>query len=76
MSLPKFGHTLCVPGSTPEESQPQKQSLASHLSEKFQSFLSSDGDKDDDFQPDRKRIRTAELKVDTRKTSHSKLHVL
>lgn len=46
--------------SAPEESQPQKQSLASRLSEKFQSFLSSDHEKDEDFQPNRKRIRTAE----------------
>ncbi|XP_074536130.1 Fanconi anemia group J protein [Halichoeres trimaculatus] len=49
-------------GSAPEESQPKKQSLASRLSEKFQSFLSSDHEKDDDFQPDRKRIRTTEPK--------------
>ncbi|KAI9540900.1 hypothetical protein NQZ68_036236, partial [Dissostichus eleginoides] len=44
----------------PEESQPSKKSLASRLSEKFQSFLGSDQQKDDDFQPDRKRLRTAE----------------
>ncbi|XP_051254031.1 Fanconi anemia group J protein [Dicentrarchus labrax] len=46
----------------PKESQPQKQSIASRLSEKFQASLSSDREKDDDFQPDRKRIRTAEHK--------------
>ncbi|XP_018556622.1 Fanconi anemia group J protein [Lates calcarifer] len=45
-----------------EESQPKKQSIASRLSEKLQSSLSSDSKKDDDFQPDRKRIRTAEHK--------------
>ncbi|KAI4815479.1 hypothetical protein KUCAC02_005623 [Chaenocephalus aceratus] len=44
----------------PEESQPSKKSLASRLSEKFQSLLGSDQQKDDDFQPDRKRLRTAE----------------
>uniref|UniRef100_A0A7N8XH61 DNA 5'-3' helicase n=1 Tax=Mastacembelus armatus TaxID=205130 RepID=A0A7N8XH61_9TELE len=46
-----------------EESQPKKSSLASRLSEKLQSCLSSDCGKDDDFQPDRKRIRPAETKV-------------
>uniref|UniRef100_A0A3Q3L5G2 DNA 5'-3' helicase n=1 Tax=Mastacembelus armatus TaxID=205130 RepID=A0A3Q3L5G2_9TELE len=45
-----------------EESQPKKSSLASRLSEKLQSCLSSDCGKDDDFQPDRKRIRPAETK--------------
>uniref|UniRef100_A0A671VGH5 DNA 5'-3' helicase n=1 Tax=Sparus aurata TaxID=8175 RepID=A0A671VGH5_SPAAU len=52
--------------SFPEESQPKKQSLASRLSEKFKASLNSDREKDDDnddFQPDRKRIRTAEHKV-------------
>uniref|UniRef100_UPI0037E8D14F Fanconi anemia group J protein n=1 Tax=Semicossyphus pulcher TaxID=241346 RepID=UPI0037E8D14F len=48
--------------SAPEDSQPRRQSLSSRLSEKFQSFLSSDREKDDDFQPDRKRIRAAEPK--------------
>ncbi|XP_008274661.1 Fanconi anemia group J protein [Stegastes partitus] len=46
----------------PEEEQPKKPSLASRLSEKFQASLSSDCEKDNDFQPDRKRVRTAELK--------------
>ncbi|KAM9359039.1 Fanconi anemia group J protein [Symphorus nematophorus] len=46
----------------PEESQPKRQSLASRLSEMYQASLSSDREKDDDFQPDRKRIRTAEHK--------------
>ncbi|XP_039986589.1 Fanconi anemia group J protein isoform X3 [Xiphias gladius] len=45
-----------------EELQPKKQSIASRLSEKFQSSLSSDCKKDDDFQPDRKRVRTAQHK--------------
>uniref|UniRef100_A0A8C4EDG4 DNA 5'-3' helicase n=1 Tax=Dicentrarchus labrax TaxID=13489 RepID=A0A8C4EDG4_DICLA len=53
----------CVSVPLPKESQPQKQSIASRLSEKFQASLSSDREKDDDFQPDRKRIRTAEHKV-------------
>nr|XP_033486457.1 Fanconi anemia group J protein isoform X2 [Epinephelus lanceolatus] len=46
----------------PEESQLKKHFTASCLSEKFQSSLSSDGEKEKDFQPDRKRIRTAEHK--------------
>ncbi|KAI3354667.1 hypothetical protein L3Q82_019165, partial [Scortum barcoo] len=56
--------TAQPPPPAPEhnESQPRKQSIASRLSEKFQSFLSSARDRDDDFQPDRKRIRTAEHK--------------
>uniref|UniRef100_A0A7N6AHJ2 DNA 5'-3' helicase n=1 Tax=Anabas testudineus TaxID=64144 RepID=A0A7N6AHJ2_ANATE len=45
------------------QSQSKKQPVASCLSEKFQSSLSSDCEKDDDFQPDRKRMRTAEHKV-------------
>ncbi|XP_070826529.1 Fanconi anemia group J protein [Chaetodon trifascialis] len=44
----------------PKESQPKKQSIASRLSEKLQASLSSDCKTDDDFQPDRKRIRVAE----------------
>ncbi|XP_054456847.1 Fanconi anemia group J protein [Anoplopoma fimbria] len=47
---------------SPEELQPKKLSIASRLSEKFLSSLSSDHGKDDDFQPDKKRIRTAEHK--------------
>uniref|UniRef100_A0A7N6BZX1 DNA 5'-3' helicase n=1 Tax=Anabas testudineus TaxID=64144 RepID=A0A7N6BZX1_ANATE len=46
----------------PGQSQSKKQPVASCLSEKFQSSLSSDCEKDDDFQPDRKRMRTAEHK--------------
>ncbi|XP_030257122.1 Fanconi anemia group J protein isoform X7 [Sparus aurata] len=56
---------LPPPSSEHEESQPKKQSLASRLSEKFKASLNSDREKDDDnddFQPDRKRIRTAEHK--------------
>ncbi|XP_029373323.1 Fanconi anemia group J protein isoform X2 [Echeneis naucrates] len=53
-----------VPGaheqvSSLEESQPKKKSIASRLCENFQSSVHS---VDDDFQPDRKRIRTAEQK--------------
>lgn len=55
--------TCCVSGPLPEQSQPKKQSLASRLSQKFQASLSSDRETDDDFQPDRKRIRTAEQTV-------------
>lgn len=53
-----------VPGneSSPDESLPKKQSIASRLSEKLQSSLQSEAERDDDFQPDRKRIRPAELK--------------
>lgn len=53
----------CVSGPSPEQSQPKKQTLASRLSEMFQASLSTECETDDDFQPDRKRIRTAELKV-------------
>lgn len=53
----------CVSGPSPEQLQPKKPSLASRLSEKFQASLSTQCETDDDFQPDRKRIRTAELKV-------------
>uniref|UniRef100_A0A3B4XF38 DNA 5'-3' helicase n=1 Tax=Seriola lalandi dorsalis TaxID=1841481 RepID=A0A3B4XF38_SERLL len=49
---------LCCLAPLQDESQPRKQSIASRLSEKFQSAAN----KDDDFQPDRKRIRTAEHK--------------
>lgn len=57
--------------SSPEESQPKKQSIASRLSEKFQSSLNSDRERDDDFQPDRKRMRTTENKV-----AMNDLHIL
>ncbi|XP_055022921.1 Fanconi anemia group J protein isoform X2 [Boleophthalmus pectinirostris] len=43
--------------SPPEDPQPKKQSIASRLSEKLQ----KESETDDDFQPDRKRIRTAEI---------------
>ncbi|KAM6932875.1 Fanconi anemia group J protein [Xenentodon cancila] len=49
-----------------KESQAQKKSFSSRLSEKFQASLSSDCEKDDDFQPDRKRIRSAENKCHKR----------
>ncbi|KAM9318620.1 Fanconi anemia group J protein [Pholidichthys leucotaenia] len=47
---------------SPEESQPNKQSIASRLSEKVKTSVGSDCHRDDDFQPDKKRIRTAEQK--------------
>ncbi|XP_069578846.1 Fanconi anemia group J protein isoform X1 [Brachyistius frenatus] len=46
--------------TSPEESPLRKPSVASRLSEKFQASLRSDCQTDDDFQPDRKRIRSAE----------------
>uniref|UniRef100_A0A3Q3XKX5 DNA 5'-3' helicase n=1 Tax=Mola mola TaxID=94237 RepID=A0A3Q3XKX5_MOLML len=46
-----------------EKSQSKRPSLASRLSEKFQASLSSAPETDNDFQPDRKRFRTAEHKV-------------
>uniref|UniRef100_A0A8C6SYR0 DNA 5'-3' helicase n=1 Tax=Neogobius melanostomus TaxID=47308 RepID=A0A8C6SYR0_9GOBI len=51
---------LCV---SPSEDSLKKQSLASRLSEKLQSSVQRETENDDDFQPDRKRIRTAEVKV-------------
>ncbi|KAF0030339.1 hypothetical protein F2P81_017070 [Scophthalmus maximus] len=59
---PAPGHVLLQ-----EEPQSKKRSIASQLSEKFQSSLSSDCNKDDDFQPDRKHIRPAEHKSRKRK---------
>uniref|UniRef100_A0A3B4ZN16 DNA 5'-3' helicase n=1 Tax=Stegastes partitus TaxID=144197 RepID=A0A3B4ZN16_9TELE len=58
---------LHPPAPKHQEEQPKKPSLASRLSEKFQASLSSDCEKDNDFQPDRKRVRTAELKVSRKK---------
>uniref|UniRef100_A0AAQ5ZTP3 DNA 5'-3' helicase n=1 Tax=Amphiprion ocellaris TaxID=80972 RepID=A0AAQ5ZTP3_AMPOC len=55
----------CVVVSLPEESQLKEQSIASRLSEKF--LASHTCEKDDDFQPDRKRIRTADQKPHWRK---------
>uniref|UniRef100_A0AAQ5YXQ9 DNA 5'-3' helicase n=1 Tax=Amphiprion ocellaris TaxID=80972 RepID=A0AAQ5YXQ9_AMPOC len=49
-----------TPAPKHKESQLKEQSIASRLSEKF--LASHTCEKDDDFQPDRKRIRTAELK--------------
>lgn len=42
---------------------PDKVSIDSHLTEKAQSSLTSECENDDDFLPDRKRIRTADHKV-------------
>ncbi|KAM9733847.1 Fanconi anemia group J protein isoform 2-T4 [Menidia menidia] len=53
---------LSTPKHFQEESHPKKQSFSSRLSEKFKASHSSDCENDDDFQPDRKRIRTAEQK--------------
>uniref|UniRef100_A0A8C6SWZ8 DNA 5'-3' helicase n=1 Tax=Neogobius melanostomus TaxID=47308 RepID=A0A8C6SWZ8_9GOBI len=47
---------------TSNEDSLKKQSLASRLSEKLQSSVQRETENDDDFQPDRKRIRTAEVK--------------
>lgn len=54
---------LLFSGPSPEELKHKKQSLASRLSEKFQASLSSVYETDDDFQPERKRIRSVEHKV-------------
>uniref|UniRef100_A0A7N9AUS7 DNA 5'-3' helicase n=1 Tax=Mastacembelus armatus TaxID=205130 RepID=A0A7N9AUS7_9TELE len=59
----QLGKSALTETNEKKESQPKKSSLASRLSEKLQSCLSSDCGKDDDFQPDRKRIRPAETKV-------------
>lgn len=51
-------------GPSSEGTQSKKQSLASRLSQKFQDFLkTAPEEEDDDFQPDRKRLRTPEQKV-------------
>lgn len=52
---------LCL-GFSPEGTLFNKQSLASRLSQKFQAFKAAP-EEDDDFQPDRKRLRTLEQKV-------------
>lgn len=52
---------LCLDPS-PEGTLSKKQSLASRLSQKFQAFKAAP-EEDDDFQPDRKRLRTPEKKV-------------
>ncbi|MED6292699.1 hypothetical protein CHARACLAT_003002, partial [Characodon lateralis] len=51
---------------SPGESQAKKPSLASRLSEKVQTSLDSDCEKDEDFRPDRKRLRTAGFKSQKR----------
>lgn len=48
------------------ESQLKKSSIASRVPEKFQSPLRSDCEKDNDFQPEKKRFRTAEHKSQNR----------
>lgn len=54
--------TLLCLGVSPEGTLSKKQSLASRLSQKFQAFKATP-DEDDDFQPDKKRLRTPEEKV-------------
>uniref|UniRef100_A0A3Q2G9H1 DNA 5'-3' helicase n=1 Tax=Cyprinodon variegatus TaxID=28743 RepID=A0A3Q2G9H1_CYPVA len=49
---------FCVCVTFPEESKDRRQSLSSRLSEKVQASLDANRDKDEDFMPDRKRIRT------------------
>uniref|UniRef100_A0A8C7XD98 BRCA1 interacting helicase 1 n=1 Tax=Oryzias sinensis TaxID=183150 RepID=A0A8C7XD98_9TELE len=49
--------------ASPAETQGRKASIASRLSEKLQASVNSDGDREDDFKPDRKRIRSVEQKV-------------
>ncbi|XP_032401150.1 Fanconi anemia group J protein isoform X1 [Xiphophorus hellerii] len=55
-------HTASEDVPLPGESQAKSPSLASRLSEKVQASLDPDFNKDEDFRPDRKRIRTAEYK--------------
>lgn len=57
----------------PEESKDRRQSLSFRLSEKVQASLDANRDKDEDFRPDRKRIRTAEHQVTT---GHRSLSVI
>uniref|UniRef100_A0A667WFM7 DNA 5'-3' helicase n=1 Tax=Myripristis murdjan TaxID=586833 RepID=A0A667WFM7_9TELE len=52
-------HACSVSATSPEEFKPKRQSLASRLSEKLNSSLNSDVEKEDDFQAEKKRIRTA-----------------
>lgn len=54
---------FCVSVSLTGESQDKGKSLASRLSQKVQASLDPDCEKDEDFRPDRKRIRSAEYKV-------------
>lgn len=53
---------MFLSGFSPETTLSNKQSLASRLSQKFQAFKTAP-EEDDDFQPDKKRLRTPEQKV-------------
>ncbi|MEQ2228639.1 hypothetical protein ILYODFUR_010872 [Ilyodon furcidens] len=59
-------HTASEHVPSPGESQAKKPSLASRLSEKVQTSLDSDCEKDEDFRSDRKRLRTAGFKSQKR----------
>lgn len=52
-----FSHKVCIFVSGVKSDQPKKSTLSSRLSEKLQASLSN-GEQDDDFKIDRKRIRT------------------
>lgn len=57
------GMFLLCSGPSPEGTQSKKPSLASRLSQRFQAFRKAAPEEDDDFQPDRKRLRTPEQQV-------------
>ncbi|XP_068601664.1 Fanconi anemia group J protein [Brachionichthys hirsutus] len=61
-TVPPCQDTAQPPPPAPDhkETQPRKPSLASRLSDKLQASRGSDREADDDFQPDRKRIRSVE----------------
>lgn len=53
-----FSHKVCIFVSSDQSDQPRNSTLSSRLSEKLQASLSN-GEQDDDFKIDRKRIRTS-----------------
>ncbi|RVE64458.1 hypothetical protein OJAV_G00126130 [Oryzias javanicus] len=63
---PQPSHAALQHEPSPVETQARKPSIASRLSGKLQASLDSDGNREDDFKPDRKRIRSAEHKSQKR----------
>ncbi|XP_011481284.1 Fanconi anemia group J protein isoform X1 [Oryzias latipes] len=63
---PQSSHAARQHEASPAETQGRKPSIASRLSEKLQASVNSDGDREDDFKPDRKRIRSEEQKSQKR----------
>uniref|UniRef100_A0A3B3BVC5 DNA 5'-3' helicase n=1 Tax=Oryzias melastigma TaxID=30732 RepID=A0A3B3BVC5_ORYME len=57
---PQPSHAVPKHEPSPAETQARKASIASCLSGKLQASLNSNGNREDDFKPDRKRIRSAE----------------